>query len=235
MINHTSATFRGMRTYGQYCSVAKALDVVGDRWTLLIIRELLVQGPCRYTDLKNGLPGIATNLLSDRLHDLESAGLIRREEAAPPIATTLFHLTSTGTELEPVLSALGAWGIRYMAQPRDDDEFRSHWFSYPVSLFLQDHDPGAPPVSIELRTGDRPAVIEVSGGSVRTRLGTAPAPDLVLTGTPPLILGLLSAHLTPGEAQDLGLQISGDTTILHRVQPEPASRNGVSSPAGTGR
>ena len=65
-----------MRTYGQYCSVAKALDVVGDRWTLLIIRELLLQGPCRYTDLKSGLPGIATNLLSDRLRDLEQAGLI---------------------------------------------------------------------------------------------------------------------------------------------------------------
>ena len=73
-----------MRTYGQYCSVAKALDVVGDRWTLLIVRELLLQGPCRYTDLKSGLPGIATNLLADRLRELERAGLVRREEAPPP-------------------------------------------------------------------------------------------------------------------------------------------------------
>jgi DNA-binding HxlR family transcriptional regulator len=170
-----------MRTYGHYCSVAKALDVVGDRWTLLIIRELLVQGPCRYTDLKNGLPGIASNLLSDRLHDLESAGLIRREEAAPPVATMLFHLTGAGAELEPVLTALGAWGIRYMTDPGDGDEFRSHWFAFPVSLFAHDRDPSGPPVSIELRTTSRPAVIEVSGGSVRTRLGAAPAPDLVLT------------------------------------------------------
>jgi DNA-binding HxlR family transcriptional regulator len=211
-----------MRTYGQYCSVAKALDVVGDRWTLLIIRELLTQGPCRYTDLKSGLPGIATNLLSDRLRELESAGLIRREEAAPPIATTLFHLTDAGAELEPVLNALGGWGIRYMTQPSDGDEFRSHWFTFPVSLFLHDRNPSAPPVSIELRTTGRPAVIEVSGGSVRTRLGTTPAPDLVLCGEPRLILGLLSAHLTPGEAQDLGLQISGDTAILQRIQPERA-------------
>ena len=211
-----------MRSYGQYCSVAKALDVVGDRWTLLIIRELLVQGPCRYTDLKNGLPGIATNLLSDRLRDLEQAGLIKREEAAPPIATTLFHLTDAGAELEPVLNALGGWGIRYMTQPDDSDEFRSHWFTFPVSLFLHDREPSGPPVSIELRTTGRPAVIEVSGGSVRTRLGTAPAPDLVLSGTPRLILGLLSAHLTPSEAHDLGLEISGDTAVLQRVQPEPA-------------
>ena len=87
-----------MRSYGQYCSIAKALDVVGDRWTLLIIRELLIRGACRYTDLKDGLPGIATNLLADRIRELESAGLIRREEAPPPVATTLFHLTDTGAD-----------------------------------------------------------------------------------------------------------------------------------------
>ena len=214
-----------MRSYGQYCSVAKALDAVGDRWTLLIIRELLTQGPCRYTDLKDGLPGIATNLLSDRLRELESAGLVRRAEAAPPIATTLFHLTDAGAELEPVLTALGGWGIRYMTQPDDGDEFRSHWFSFPVALFLRDRDPSGPPVSIELRplrAAGLPAVIEVSGGSVSTRLGTAPAPDLVLSGTARLILGLLSSHLTPGQAQELGLEISGDIAVLRRVQPDSA-------------
>src|SRR5215468_2376469 len=123
-----------MRSYGQYCSVAKALDVVGDRWTLLIVRELILQGPCRYTDLKDALPGIATNLLAERLRELEAAGLIWREDAAPPVATTLFHLTEAGTELEPALAALGAWGIRYMAEPADHDEFRSHWFAFPISL-----------------------------------------------------------------------------------------------------
>ena len=211
-----------MRSYGQYCSVAKALDVVGDRWTLLIVRELLLQGPCRYTDLKNGLPGIATNLLSDRLRELETAGLVRREEAAPPVATTLFYLTDAGAELEPVLDALGGWGIRYMAQPDDGDEFRSHWFAFPVSLFLHDSDPDGPATSIELRTAGRPAVIEVSGGSVRTRLGTVPSPDLVLEGAPRLILGLLSAHLTPAQAQDLGLTITGDPAVLRRIRPLPA-------------
>ena len=211
-----------MRSYGQYCSVAKALDVIGDRWTLLIVRELLLQGPCRYTDLKNGLPGIATNLLADRLHELETQGLVRREEAAPPVATTLFHLTEAGAELEPVLDALGGWGIRYMAQPGDGDEFRSHWFAFPVSLFLRDQDPDGPAISIELRTASRPAVIEVSGGSVRTRLGPAAAPDLVLEGSPRLILGLLSAALTPAQARDLGLTITGDAEVLRRLQPPPS-------------
>jgi DNA-binding HxlR family transcriptional regulator len=210
-----------MRSYGQYCSVAKALDVVGDRWTLLIVRELLLQGPCRYTDLRNGLPGIATNLLSDRLHELEAAGLVQREEAAPPVATTLFSLTDFGARLEPVLDALGAWGIRYMTQPSDDDEFRSQWFSFPVSLFLHDRDPDGPPVSIQLRTTGRPAVIEVSGGQVRTRLGPADAPDLVLDGPPRVILGLLSAHLDPAQAQERGLTITGDPALLRRLQGDP--------------
>jgi DNA-binding HxlR family transcriptional regulator len=226
-VNRYPDSLNAMRSYGQYCSVAKALDVVGDRWTLLIARELLLQGPCRYTDLRNGLPGIATNLLSDRLRELEAAGLVRREEAAPPVATTLFHLTEAGARLEPVLDALGAWGIRYMTQPSDGDEFRSHWLSFPVSLFLHDTDPGGPPLSIELRTGDRPAVIEVSGGEIRTRLGMAPSspstssPDLVLDGPPRVILGLLSAHLDPARAQELGLTITGDPAILRRLQGEP--------------
>ena len=85
-----------MRSYDEYCALAKSLDVVGDRWTLLIVRELELRGACRYTDLRNGLPGIATNLLADRLRELEAAGLVAREEAPPPVATTLFQLTERG-------------------------------------------------------------------------------------------------------------------------------------------
>ncbi len=201
-----------MRSYGQYCSIAKALDVVGDRWTLLIIRELLIRGACRYTDLKNGLPGIATNLLSDRIRELESAGLIRREDAPPPVATTLFHLTDTGAELQPVLDAIGR-----------GDQFRGHWFAFPASFFLHDRDPGGPPVSIELRTASSPVVIEVSGGSATTRLGTAAAPDIVLRGEPQLILALFSGQLTAAEVSDHGLEISGDASVLQRVLPQPVA------------
>jgi len=209
-----------MRSYGQYCSIAKALDVVGDRWTLLIIRELLIRGACRYTDLKNGLPGIATNLLSDRIRELESAGLIRREDAPPPIATTLFHLTQAGAQLKPVLDAIGRWGIRYMTEPAEGDEFRGHWFTFPVSYFLRDRDPAGPLVSIELRAASEPVVIEVSGGSVRTRLGTAASPDLVLAGEPRLILALLSGKRTPAEVAADGLEVTGDQGVLRRVLPQ---------------
>ena len=101
---------RSMRTYRQYCSIAKALDVVGDRWTLLIIRELLVRGPARYTDIREGVPGIATNLLADRLRELIREGLVSRRDAPQPVAATVFELTERRRELEPVLLALGRWG-----------------------------------------------------------------------------------------------------------------------------
>jgi DNA-binding HxlR family transcriptional regulator len=206
-----------MRSYGQYCSVAKALDVVGDRWTLLIVRELLLQGRCRYTDLRGALPGIATNMLADRLRELEAAGLVRREEAEPPVATTLFHLTQAGADLSPIVTALGAWGVRYMAEPAENDEFRNHWFAFPASLFLHDREPEGPPIAIELRTTGRPAVIEVADGAVSTRLGTTSSPDLVLSGSPKLSLGLLSAHLSPDEAREAGLEIKGDAGVLERL------------------
>src|ERR1700730_780738 len=106
----------GMRTYGQYCSLAKALDLLGDRWTLLLVRELSLRGPSRYTDLRAGLPGVATNLLADRLRELEAAGVVAREEAAPPVATTLFRLTPRGEELKGALHELGRWGIPLMAE-----------------------------------------------------------------------------------------------------------------------
>src|SRR5260370_4833141 len=186
-----------MRSYGQYCSIAKALDVVGDRWTFLIIRELLIRGACRYTDLKNGLPGIATNLLSGRIRELESAGLIEREDAPPPVATTLFHLTEAGAQLQPALDAIGRWGVRYMAEPAEGDEFRGHWLAFPASFFLHDRDPGGPPGSIQLRTASTPVGIEGSGGSARTRRATAPAPGLRLHGGPQGIPAPFSGFLTP--------------------------------------
>src|SRR5215831_13850090 len=112
-----------MRSYNEYCAVAQALDVVGERWSLLIVRELLIRGPSRYTDLRSGLPGIATNLLADRLRELEQAGVVRRHEAPPPVATTLFELTDRGRELEPVLNALGRWGGPLVQRPIGDNEF----------------------------------------------------------------------------------------------------------------
>lgn len=220
MVNHGSDRLRVVRSYAEYCPIAKALDVIGDRWSLLILRELLSQGACRYTDLKNGLPGIATNLLSGRITELEAAGLIRREEAPPPVATTLFHPTDAGRDLAPVIGAIGQWGLRYMAEPSADDAFRGHWLAFPAIFFLEDRDPAGPPVAIELRSAGETAVIDVAGDAITTRLGGAASPDLVLDGVPPLVFAVLMRRFTADEAVALGLTVTGDVGVLDRVRPK---------------
>jgi len=208
-----------VRSYGQFCALAKSLDVVGDRWTLLIVRELLLRGPCRYTDLLNGVPGIATNLLADRLRDLERAGVTTRKEAPPPVATTLFHLTDRGRALDPVIRALGIWGSPMLANASDDDVFQTHWLKYPLEIRLADHEPDRPPATIQVRTGDEPLVIEIADGAVRTRLGTEDEPDAVVSGPHRLVLGLLAGRLTLSQARRGGLRFQGDDAVLGRVQP----------------
>jgi DNA-binding HxlR family transcriptional regulator len=208
-----------MRSYGEYCSLARALDVVGDRWTLLIVRELKIRGPSRYTDLRNGLPGIATNLLADRLRELEHAGIVYREAAPPPVATTLFGLTPRGEELRPAVEELTRWGLPLMGEQRPDDAVRSHWLVSAINLMLTDRTPEGPPVTIELRTGDQPIVVETVGGSVVTRLGPAADPDLILTGEPRLVLGTLLAMIPLADAEAQGLRYDGDPGLVDRVRP----------------
>ena len=208
-----------MRSYEAYCSVAKALDVVGERWTLLIVRELMISGPSRYTDLLHGLPGIASNLLVDRLKELEELGLVRRELAPPPVATSLFHLTDRGHALKPILEELGRWGAPLMEKPTGGEAFQSHWLVFPMELHLKDHAPKRPPISIEVRTGDEPMVVETVNGQIRTRRGSAENPNVILEGRPGLILGVLTGRLPLDEARRRGLKLSGNAAVLKRVIP----------------
>jgi len=209
-----------VRTYGQYCPMAKSLDVIGDRWSLLIVRELLGRGPLRYTDIRNGLPGVATNLLADRLRELEQAGVLRREAAPPPIATTLFHLTPRGQELRSVVRALADWGAPLLGESVENDVFRSDWVRYPAALYLTDTAPERPPITIEVRTGEEPMVIETTQGAVRTRPGPAEDPDAVLSGPPRLVIGVIAGKLALSDAVARGLQYEGDPEVLGRVQPK---------------
>jgi DNA-binding HxlR family transcriptional regulator len=221
-----------MRSYGQYCAMAKALDVIGDRWTLLIVRELMVLGACRYTDIREGLPGIATNLLAERLRELEAAGIVARREAPPPIATALYELTARGRQLEPLLDELGSWGLQYMsAGPAPGDQFRSRWLTWPAQQFLTDHQPQEPPVSIEAQVGEDSIVIETAPEGVRARPGTAEHPDATLSGAPHALLALLSGQLDLAAARAKGVQYSGSPAVLRRLQPLafPASRPAAAS------
>jgi DNA-binding HxlR family transcriptional regulator len=196
--------------------------VIGDRWTLLIVRELLIYGECRYTDLQYGMPGIATNLLADRLRQLEEHGIITREAAPPPIATTLFRLTPRGVALKPVLEALGRWGRPLLQESLPDAEFRSHWLVLPLQSLLSDHAPERPPVTIEVRTGDEPILIQAADGEVRARPGRASDPDATIIGPPPVVIDLISGELDLASARARGLKFTGDREALLRVQPKAA-------------
>jgi DNA-binding HxlR family transcriptional regulator len=229
-----------MRSYDEYCAIAKSLDVVGDRWTLLIVRELALRGACRYTDVRNGLPGIASNLLAERLRELEGAGVIAREDAPPPIATTLFRLTPRGEQLRPVLEDLIRWGLPLMTEQKPGEAVRSHWLAWALELMLIDRQPDAPPVTVELQTGEQPIVIETRDGSIHTRLGPADKPDATVAGPPKPILGLLLGLLDLAHATASGINYHGDITILDRLgartvpdaPPEPSQTSTVKRETG---
>jgi DNA-binding HxlR family transcriptional regulator len=212
-----------MRSYDEYCAVAKSLDLVGDRWTLLVVRELSQRGAARYTDLRNGLPGIASNLLADRLRDLEAAGLVAREEAPPPVATTLFRLTPRGEGLRPVLDELMRWGLPLMVEQKTEDAVRSHWLAGAVEVMVSDRDPDGDPVTLELRIADEPVVITARDGETKVTLGAASDPDAALVGPERPILGLLFGILDRAGAEGMGVTLEGDPKVIDRFAAEAAA------------
>ncbi|HWC99374.1 MAG TPA: winged helix-turn-helix transcriptional regulator [Candidatus Sulfopaludibacter sp.] len=213
-----------MRSYRQNCALAKALDVLGDRWTLLIIRELLIREACRYTDLHEGLPGIATNLLSDRLHELEQQGVVSHDFAPPPIATILYRLTPRGKAIEPVIAALGTWGAPLL-NGNPDDASRDHWVVLPIRLYVRDLDPQAPPIRIALHGGEEFFTLTTVGdGTVQAQPGIPRDPDARITGSPHQILALLAGKATLADLQAAGLCFEGDPAILNRFAGKPSSQ-----------
>lgn len=197
------------RSYDQYCSAARALDVVGDRWTLLIVRELLA-GPRRYTDLHADLPGVSTDVLASRLKDMERDGIGTRRKLPPPGAAYVYELTSRGRELLPVLQALGEWGQPELGERRATDAVRAHWFALPLLRSLE----GEGLVEVQLEEGDFHLYVGAEEGPVH---GDGPAP-----GEPDARLVLDSAtceavargELSVADAvRDGRIAVSGDGTL----------------------
>lgn len=212
-----------MRSYGQYCALAKALDVVGDRWSLLIVRELLVR-PCRYSELQDGLQGIATNLLADRLRDLVAAGVVDRD------GTGRYRLTTWGEKLATPVHELVRWAAPLMLAGQDTDTFRARWLEIPLELMFGGVDPGRPDLQIEIRTADEVLSVESEDGRVHVRSGPAASPNVVVAGAPELVVGLMSGALEQGVAISQGVSILGDFTQVERLR-----RDGWLDPPGEAR
>jgi DNA-binding HxlR family transcriptional regulator len=200
------------KRYDQYCPVAHALGMVGERWNLLIALELM-RGPKRYTDLADGLPGIGTNILTARLRDLEGAGIVARRILPPPAASRVYELTEYGRGLRPAIRELALWGARSLGPPSEDDELFPGWLVNAVDTVLA---PIAPPGRFEFRVGEEVASL-VDG---EAREGAIPDPDVVVEGDPEAIYEMFVDRRLDRAT------ITGDRRLLERLvdaAPEPVA------------
>ena len=196
------------RSYGEACRFAHALDLVGERWSLLVVRELLL-GPKRYTDLRQGLPNASTNILAERLRDLEEAGVIRKRKLPPPSPATVYELTGWGEELEPIVTRLGAWGARSPFPP-ETEEINSDSIVLALrSLFDPEAAAGAE-LAIELRLDDGEFHATVADGGLEIGRGQLEDPDAVLAGSACAFAAVLGGQLPLDAAVT-----AGEVEVLH--------------------
>jgi DNA-binding HxlR family transcriptional regulator len=191
------------KRYDQYCPVAHALDLVGERWALLVVRELM-HGPKRYTDLAGSLPGIGTNILASRLRDLEACGIVAKRRLPPPAASRVYELTEYGRALRTVLRELALWGARSLGPPTSEDELFPGWLENAVDTVLA---PIAPPGRFEFRVGDEVASL-VDG---EAQAGPVERPDVVVEGYPEGVY-----HMFVDRRLDL-VTVTGDRPLLEQL------------------
>ena len=213
------------RTYGDRCGVARALDLVGERWALLVVRELLL-GPKRFTDLRAGLPHVGPDVLAQRLRDLEQSSLVRRGTLPPPAGSRIYELTERGRELEPVVIALGRFGSVAPFPPGEAGIGVDAVVIALKSLFAPAAADGMA-ASYELRLGEQRFRLDVADGRIEIARGSAPAPDATLETDPGTLASVLWHGRKLDEARRAGdLAIGGDRTAVTRLLalfPLPAS------------
>jgi DNA-binding HxlR family transcriptional regulator len=187
------------RSYMQACTMARTLDVVGERWTLLLIRELML-GPRRFSDLLGGLPGIGKNLLAQRLRHLEAEGLIERRTLPPPAASSVYELTDVGWALGPALAELGRWGAERLPPPSRKSVFQPAWAMFPLAYLADTEATAGVRHTYEFRVGDELFHLRVRDGKVIPRNGPAESPDLTITMNAKTLRELFFEGLDPAAA-----------------------------------
>jgi DNA-binding HxlR family transcriptional regulator len=199
-----------MTRYDQFCAVARAAEIIGERWTLLIVRELLL-GPKRYSDLKARLAPIAPGVLNGRLRALENHGVIERREVGPPTPARLFQLTEAGLALEPAMTELLKWGSRYLFPVREGERFEPEWFGMVLKTYARREPVPEVSLALELRTASQSALYRVSGGRQGTLVSTSSPSggpvEATISAAPAPMLGLLSGRLEPGAASRQGMAV----------------------------
>jgi DNA-binding HxlR family transcriptional regulator len=204
-----------MRTYGDACRTAHALDLVGERWALLVVRELLL-GPKRFTDLRAGLPGASPDVLAQRLRELEEAGVLRRRKLGPPVSASVYELTEWGSELEPVVIALGRWGSR---SPLAGGDLEMSVDAHLLAL-KADFDPDAAEdleASYQLRLGEQTFRVEVGDRGIEVARGGADQADAVIETEPGILAEVLWGGSSLAEALRSGaIKLEGSKALGRR-------------------
>ncbi len=203
--------------YQQYCGAARALDVVGDRWTLLIVRELLL-GPRRFTDLIDGLPGISRNLLTERLRNLERDAIVSRQELPPPAARQVYELTEDGLDLADAMIPLVAWGTRRLGTRKPNESFRPHWAALAMATFADREAARGVNETYQYVVGGTAFHFLVDDGTIQLRYGRAEDPAVTLTTDDETWANLASGDTTASSAAAVGaLTIAGDRKAVSRL------------------
>lgn len=203
------------RTYGQYCGVARALDLVGERWALLLIRDLLC-GPKRFTDLQRGLPRIPTNVLSARLKELQDADVVRRRLLARPESRVVYELTEYGRELEEVVLRLGLWGARSLGEIGPEDTVTAEAVLLGLRVTFRPEAARGVRASYELRLGEIVVHARVADGVLEVAEGPLAGADLVID-TDMTLRRLMTGELGPDEAIKSGkVRVTGNRDLLER-------------------
>ena len=204
------------KRYDQYCPVAHALCAIGERWSLLVVRELLM-GPKRYTDLAAGLPGVSTNILAARLRDLEEGGIVQKRRLPPPAASTVYELTDYGMQLEEVVYAMARWGVRTLGPPGPDDELEPDWGLNAFPALFNPTAANGMSGTYALRISDHVFTISLVDGRVSVDLAIDPEADLEAVLDIDTFFGLASGDLAPTDAVEQGLvELRGDLECLER-------------------
>jgi DNA-binding HxlR family transcriptional regulator/putative sterol carrier protein len=204
------------KRFEQYCPVAHALCLVGERWALLIVRDLL-HGPKRYTDLLEGLPGIGTNILAARLRGLEEAGIVSKRRLPPPAASTVYELTEYGTELEEVFYALARWGARSLGPPGPEDELYPEWGLNAIAALFSPEAARGLTETYVLNIGGDVFSVRLDNGHMHAEMGAAEDADLVVETDMDTFFRLVSGELTPRMALKRGfVKAEGDRAALDR-------------------
>ncbi|WP_433337857.1 winged helix-turn-helix transcriptional regulator [Spirillospora sp. CA-294931] len=202
------------RSYGQYCGLARALDVVGDRWNLLIVRQLLM-GPARYRELLDGLPGVATNLLADRLRDLETAGVVERRLAGEGNAI-VYALTPWGAGLRQPIEGLIRWSTPLMVRGAEGDVFHAEWFAVALPALLGDRVAADGAATVGLVVNDVIVQVGTSTSGLDVRLHDGRDLDAVVRADVSIILGLAAGVLALDEVLGV-VDVEGDEAAVRAV------------------